>query len=220
MNDDWRLRVDLQDEGRASELSSRLPAAELQHDLKSTFRDRVIVSRDGGEVFCYAATREQAEAARRAISGLADTHGWHLDTELKHWHPTAEEWEDPDAALPQTEQQRGAERRELMQDEDRESQEQGFPDFEVRVKCPTHRDARHLAERLEEEGIPTVRRWQFVVLGAPDEDSANALAERVRREAPANSTVTAEGSAQKVAAEAPGATPFRSPFAVFGGLAG
>jgi hypothetical protein len=179
----------------------------------------VIVSRDGGEVFCYAASREQAEAARQAISGLADEHGWHVDTDLKQWRPTAEEWEDPDAPRPQTEQQRAAERQELMQEEDQESEKQGFPDFEVRVKCKTHHDARHLAERLQGEGIPTVHRWQFVVLGAPDEDSANALAERVRREAPVGAIVTAEGSVQKVAAEAPGATPFSSPFAVFGGLA-
>jgi hypothetical protein len=58
------------------------------------------------------------------------------------------------------------------------------------------------------------------VLGAPDEDSANALAERIRNEAPPGSVVTAEAGIEEVASEAPLATPFNNPFAVFGGLGG
>ncbi len=60
MSDDWRLRVLLDQEGHARELAERLGAFDAQHDLKSSFSDRVIVSRDGREVFCYADTREQA----------------------------------------------------------------------------------------------------------------------------------------------------------------
>jgi hypothetical protein len=106
-----------------------------------------------------------------------------------------------------------------MDTEREESRAQGFPEFEVRVKCPSHHDARRLAKRLASEGIPSVHRWEFVVLGAADEDTANALAERVRGEAPPGSVVTAEGSVSEVSSEAPYATPY-SPFAVFGGLGG
>ena len=96
---------------------------------------------------------------------------------------------------------------------------QGFPDFEVRVKCHSRRDAQHLAERLRAEGLRCVQRWQFVVLAAEDEDAAQALADRIRAEAPPGTTVTAEASVGEVATEAPLATPF-GPFAVFGGLGG
>jgi hypothetical protein len=219
MDDDWRLRVDLHEGERASEMADRLDAFDREHGLETSFVDRVVVSRDGAEIFCYAATREQTEAAEQAIRSLAAEHRWAVDTELKHWHPTAEEWEDPDKPLPRTDAERAAERAELMEEERQESKEQGYPDYEVRVKCGSHADARRLAEKLRQEGIPSVHRWQFVVIGAADEDDANALAERIRSEAPPGSTVTAEGSVAEADADAPH-PKFRA-FSVFlGGLGG
>ena len=221
MNDDWRLRIDLREEGAARELTDRLEAAELARDLGTAFHDRVIVSTDGPTVFCYAATREQAEAAEETIRELAAEHGWDLSSQLEHWHPVAEEWEDPEKPLPNTDAEVAAERRELMEQERAESAARGYPEWEVRVRCRSHRDAQQLVDKLREEGVPSVHRWQFVVLGAPDEDSANALVARIGAEAPAGSTVTAEESIPFVAADAPLATPFRpTRFAVFGGLAG
>ena len=219
MSDDWRLRVDLHDERSARELTDRLRNFDLAHDLRTSFGDRVVVSRDGAEVFCYADTREQVEAAEQAIRAVAAEHHWQFESELQRWHATAEEWEDPDTPLASTDAERKAERAELMESEREESKAQGYPEFEVRVRCPSRRDAKRLAERLAEEGIPSVHRWQFVVLGASDEDSAHALAERIRREAPTGSIVTAEGSEQEVVGEAPFATT-SSPFSIFGGLAG
>jgi hypothetical protein len=219
MSDDWRLRIELADAKQAAELADRLSKFDLPHDLQASFRDRVVVSHDGPEVFCYADTREQAEAAERAISSLASDHGWQVAPELRRWHPEAERWEDPDTPLPGTDSARAAEHAELMQSEREESLAQGFPDFEVRVKCPSRHEAEQLAERLRGEGIRSVHRWEFVVVGAPDEDTAGQLAERIRSEAPPGSTVTAEASVSEVAKESPLATPF-SPFAVFGGLGG
>ena len=219
MSDDWRLRIELADEKEAAELADRLSKFDLPHDLHASYRDRVVVSHDGPEVFAYADTREQAEAAERAISSLAADHGWQVTPELWRWHPTAERWEDPDAPLPDTEAGQAAERAELMQSEREESLAQGFPDFEVRVKCPSRHEADQLAERLRGEGIRCVHRWEFVVAAAPDEDSAHQLAERIRSEAPPGSIVTAEASVSEAVSEAPLATPF-GPFAVFGGLGG
>jgi hypothetical protein len=220
MSDDWRLRVVLKDDGEARELAKRLAKFDSEHDLKESFADRVVVSRDDEEVFLYADSREQLDAAGRAVQSLASDRGWQPTTELRRWHPTAEEWEDPDQPLPRSEAELAAERDEAMQAEREESRAQGFPDFEVRVRCRSRHDAQQLAERLRAEGIPSVHRWEFVVLGAPDEDAATALAERIRAEAPAGSLVTAEASVGEAADEAPLATPFNSPFAVFGGLGG
>lgn len=221
MSDDWRLQVQLATEDEARELADRLSKFDLPHDLQHSFRDRVVVSRDDSEVFCYTDTREQAEAAERAIRSLAGEHHWDLLTQLRHWHPTAEEWEDPDEPLPHTRTEEATEHTELVEQEREESLRQGFPDFEVRVKCPSRHDAEALARRLLQEGIANVHRWNFVVIGVEDEDSANALAERIRGEAPEGSEVTAEASTEEIGAEAPEiSTPYHNPFAVFGGLGG
>lgn len=221
MSEDWRLHVSLAESAEARELAERLANFNSEHQLGSSFSDRVVVSRDGPELFCYADTREQAEAAEREITSLAADHHWQLSTQLRHWHPVAEEWEDPDKPLPETDAQRSDEHAELVAQEREESSTQGFPDFEVRVKCASRHDAQQLAERLRSEGIPNVHRWHFVVIGATDEDSASALAERIRGEAPPGTEVTAEASIQEITTEAPEApTPYNNPFAVFGGLGG
>jgi hypothetical protein len=213
MSDDWRLRVDLHEHGRAHSLTERLEASEFEHDLEAEFHDRVAVSHDGAEVFCYTGTKAQAEAAERLIRSLAAEHGWHLDSELKRWHASAEEWEDPDEELPESDAQRAAERAELIARERQEVKERGYPEFEVRVQCVSHHDAMLFVEELRGQGLPSVHRWKYVLVGADDEDSAAALAERLRDGAPPGSTVTVEGTSWAAYAERP-----PNPFAIFGGL--
>jgi hypothetical protein len=215
MNDDWRLRVRFHEGGLAHALSKRLDAAEVEHDLEDSFHDRITVSVDHGEVFCYAGTREQAERAEQAIRRMATEKDWKIETELKHWHPSAEAWEDPDTPLPENDAQRIAEHAEMVAAERAEVSEQGYPDWEVRVRCPSHHEKDALAERLRAEGLPTVERWHSVLIGASDEEAAKALAERLRAEAPAGSEITIGASAQALRAETPG-----NPFAILGGLGG
>lgn len=215
MNDDWRLRIDLQDSDRAGSLTEELNAHALEGDRERSLHDRVIVSVDDGEVFCYAGTREQAEAAAATVRELVAGHGWSAEIELRHWHPTAEQWEAPDVPLPSTDADRAAERARRVEQERADSAAQGFPEFEVRVQCGTRREAGALADRLREEGIPVVHRSSSVLIGAADEDSASAIAERVRAEAPAGSAVTVEGNLRGVYEE----RPWR-PFSIFGGMGG
>ncbi|MGC1164555.1 MAG: hypothetical protein WA862_00460 [Solirubrobacterales bacterium] len=215
MNDEWRLQVDVQGEREAGSLTERLNAAELEHELSEAFHDRMIVSGEGPRVFVYAGTRRQAEQARELIAKLAEMHGWDLTTELTHWHPEAERWEDPDLPLPAGDAAKVAEHEQLIATERKELAERGEPEFEVRVDLPSHRDAARFAERLRGEGLPAVRRWKYLVVGATDEDAARALAARLEDEAPAGSRVVVEGSGQIAYAERPA-----NPFAVFGGLGG
>ncbi|HWF54839.1 MAG TPA: hypothetical protein VG223_09435 [Solirubrobacteraceae bacterium] len=207
MNDDWRLRVTLHEHGIAHALSERLAVANIEHDLQEAFADKVVVSIDGAELFCYAGTREQAQAAETLIRKVAGEHGWEVATELTRWHPTAEQWEDPDTPLPQTDAEQVAERAERPQD--------GDPDFEVRIESDTREHARQLADVLQAEGLPTVHRYRYVLLGAADEESAAQLAERVRGLVPPGTSVSVQGSLRAVADETPS-----NPFAFFGGLAG
>jgi hypothetical protein len=215
VNDDWRLQIEFDDEDLAGSLTEHLEARELDHDLSDAFHDRVIVSRDGAQVFLYAGTRDQAESARDLIVSLAQEHGWKLTSELERWHPDAERWEDPDAGPADDDASRKAEHEELIATERREAEESGRPEFEVRVDLPTRHDAVRFAEQLRGEGLPAVHRWRFLLVGATDEDSAKALAERIRSEAPTGSRVSAEGTWQAAWAERP-----PNPFAVFGGLGG
>lgn len=214
MNDDWRLEVEPREPGHTGLLTDQLEARELEHDLSTAFHERVIVSRDDAHVFLYAGTREQIESARKVVLRLAEQEGWHLDVDLKRWHPTAEDWEDPDRPLPDGAAAERAERVALIAAERRET-ERGHPEFEVRIDLPSRHDAVHFSERLRNEGLPVVHRWRYVLVGATDEDNAKALAERIRAEAPPGSHVAAEGTWQAAYAERP-----PNPFAVLGGLGG
>jgi hypothetical protein len=211
MSDDWRLRIDVQEPSRALRLLDRLDASELEHKLSSSFPDRVIISRENSTIYCYTGAREQAERAEELARRLADEHDWELDFALHRWHPTAERWEDPDVPLPTSDAERAAEHAELIASE----RSQPHPQFEVRIECSTRKAARELADSLREEGLPNVQRARYVLVGAADEDSAQRLADRLRAEAPAGSTVTAEGTFNAVLAELG-----PNPFAIFGGMGG
>jgi hypothetical protein len=216
MSDDWRLRVGMVDEGAARALTERLEAEHLGEGLQTAFGDQVIVSGEGADVFCYAGERAQADMAANMIRTIAAEHGWHVELELMRWHPDAEEWEDADKPLPATDAERAAEHAARVASEREESAERGYAEYEVKVHCTSHRDTVKLAHRLHDEGLPTVRRWKYLLVGATDEDAANALAERLRAEAPAGATVTAEVSQRAAWDDDPG----RGSFAMFGGLGG
>jgi hypothetical protein len=213
MDDDWRLQVDLHDPKHAQPLLERLDARELQHELSDAFHDRIIVTRDDARVFLYAGSREQAEGARELLLNLATEHGWSVDIDLKRWHPTAEDWEDPEKPLPESGPLKEAEHEASMAAERRHTEESGYPEFEVRVDLPSRHDALDFAKRLRSENLPAVHRWRFLLVGATDEDSAKTLAERIRSEAPAGSRVSVEGTWREAYAARP-----PNPFAVLGGL--
>ena len=76
-NDDWRIRIEVEEEERASGFLERLTgnlgseARELASNLES---HRLAVSRDGETVFVYAATRGAAWTGPGApVPGLRET---------------------------------------------------------------------------------------------------------------------------------------------------
>jgi hypothetical protein len=214
MNDDWRLQIDFVDEGLADHLHDRLDAEELEHDLSRAFHDRVIVSRNGTTVFLYAGDREQAEKARDLVERLMREEKEEVEVSFMRWHPEAEEWRPADEPLPDDAEAKAAEHAARVAHERKESEESGYPEYEVRINLPSHHEAGEFADRLRDEGLPTVHRWKYVLVGAADEDSANELAERIRSEAPAGSSVAVVGTWREAYAERP-----HSPFWFLGGLA-
>jgi hypothetical protein len=215
MNHDWRLQIDFVEEGPADALHDRLDARELEHDLSTAFHDRVIVSRNGTTIFLYAGDREQAEKARALVERWAADNEEELDVGFTRWHPVALEWRPADEPLPEDAEGQAAEHRAKIAKERQETEEQGYPQYEVRIDLPSHKEAEEFADRLRVEGLPTVHRWKYVLVGAGDEDSANALAERIRGEAPSDSQVSVEATWKEMADDLP-----PNPFAFLGGLAG
>lgn len=199
-------------------------AASKPHALLRALRDahvdgdgrealgRVAVTHEQDHIFLYTDTYESAVLVREAVQATMTELGVEGTLTLWRWHPLEERWEDAKRPLPVSEAERAAEHARLRAQEDEESRQAGYPEWEVRVTLPTHHDAIALAQTLQGEGIAVQRHWRHLLIGAEDEDRAQALAKRLRGEAPPGSEVHAEGVGQPI-------WESMHPFAVFGGIA-
>jgi hypothetical protein len=213
MADDWRVTIDFDDEGDGTQLTEWLAAVQLEGDERHEIGDRVVVSRDGPRVFLYADSEDQARSVYQTAQARIEHDGRSAGTVLERWHPVEQAWKDASVPLPGTEQELRAEHERLQAREAAESVEKGRAEWEVRIELPTHEDTVALAERLESEGVPVVRRHTFLLAGALNEDDAHALAQRLEAEAPKGARIEVEPGGGLVWEVAP-----ENPFAVFGGL--
>ena len=213
MNDDLRLTIVLRDAHEARQLLDELH--ELEIEGRGAFDERVIVSHDGPVVFLYGDTEARLDAARDLVDRALAERGLGAILRMSRWHPIEQAWEDADLPLPRTPEEREAERRERLERETEESAASGYAAWEVRVELPSHQETVRLAEELEADGIPVVRRWTFLLAGAANEDDARSLAARLEGRVPAGSRVEVEPGGELVWEVAP-----QNPFAIFGGLGG
>jgi hypothetical protein len=192
-NDDWRLRIEL-DEDAAGGLLARLGvigsgARDLERELE---HDRLAVTRDGRTIFVYSSSSLQLEQATQVISAELAHLALKADAVVReHWLADEDRWSD-----------------ELAPDSiEDEAIALGYAPWEVRIPCGSHDEAHALAEQLESEGYGVVRRWTYVIAGAASEEEAADLARRLHGDA--------EPGGELVWEVAPG-----NPFAIFGGLGG
>jgi hypothetical protein len=214
--DDWRVTIELDTAGDGVSFAEAMRELALERDARRRLGERVAVSVDGSRVLLYADTESAALEAQRAVEPLLSRH--RLDESratLARWHPQEEAWEDAARPLPSTPEERAAEHAEAAARDARATDEQGFAEWEVRAELPGHRETVEFAQRLRDEGLPVLRRWTYLLVGAPSEDAARELARRIRAEAPEGTRVEAEVSGAAIWKVA---DPF--PFAVFGGLGG
>ena len=213
MADDWRLTARLTDEG-----TRRLLEQLREHEADDAVRHRlggaVAVSGEGNTVYAYADSADAIHEAESVVRALLAEHGVEAQVSVDRWHDLEQQWEDESVPLPQTESERETERERLEETEETESRESGRALWEVRLELPSHGRTRELADRLEQDGLPVIRRWTFLLVGADSEDDARELGERLRNEAP-DAAIQVEPSGEMVAEVSPG-----NPFAIFGGLAG
>ncbi len=192
-NDDWRIRIEVEEEGHASGLLERLTG-----DLGSEARElatklaarRLAVSRDEDTVFVYAATRGAAEQAHAVVEAELRAHGIEARiSRVEHWLDEEDRWDDEPPG-------------ETWEEEELA---RGFAPWEVRVECPSRQEAGELAERLEAEGYRPEQRFQYLIVGAASREDAEALATRLHGEV--------EPGGELVYEVEPA-----NPFAIFGGM--
>jgi hypothetical protein len=192
--DDFRIKIEIDDE-QAGGLLDRLGLAldEEGSDLAQELEQRrLVVSRDGGELFVYAASPAEAESARSIIQAvLGDLDIAAVTGPVEHWLEDEERWNDEPPS-------------ETWEEEELE---RGHAPWEVRVELPSHAQARDLGDRLEQEGYSVERRWRYLIVGASSKEDAEALAKRVNGEVEPGGGLVWE-------------TVPCNPFAIFGGLGG
>jgi hypothetical protein len=194
MSDDWRIRIELPEEGHAESLLGRLGldlgSDEAKHLAKELEGRRLAVSQDDNELFVYASSAAEAERARKIVEAELSDEGIEARTSaVERWLPDEERWT-------------GEPPQETWEEEE---VDRGYAPWEVRVERETHAEADELADELESEGYDVVRRWRYLIVGTASEEEARQLAERVHGEVEPGGEVVWEVTPQ-------------NPFAVFGGL--
>jgi hypothetical protein len=210
MSDEWRVEVQLEDEGHGLSLGDRLRALDLDDEARKRLGERVVVTRDGSRMFLYTGSEETAHEAERVAKDLAADDGLEAKTRITRWHPDEEEWLDAGTPMPQGEAERAAEHRQREAREEREAAATGRDEWELRVDLDSIGSTRELSSRLSDEGIRHHRRWRHLLIPAATEEHAAELADRVREVAPAETEIHLE--------PAPGSLPHPA-FVVIGGRA-
>ena len=213
MSEDWRITVDFDDEGDGTQLVEWLSARRLEAEERERLGGRVVVSRDGPRVFLYTDDEQQARDADGFVRAHLSSEGRPARVSLERWHPVEQDWKDPSVRLPETDDEIEVEHERQQEREASESIASGHAEWEVRVSLPDRDATDALAEQLQAEGLPVVKRSTFLLVGAANRDDAEALAERLRAEPLHGAKVEVEPGGGMVWEVMP-----HNPFAVFGGL--
>jgi hypothetical protein len=185
VDDEFQIEVELDDEAHGFPLRERLQARALDDDARKRLGRDIMVTRDGSRIVLYAGTEEQAREAERVMRELVDADGLTADIAVTRWHPVEEAWKDASVPLPTTAAEEEAEYEAREVAEAAEARATNDYDWHVVVGGLAGRDeARAVAERLEEDGLPVAQRWRYVVVGALTEEQAEEIAERLRAEVP------------------------------------
>jgi hypothetical protein len=189
---DWRVTISLPDQADVEQARSSFSTKEVEQDVRRRLGRNIVVGSGDSELFLYAGTEVAAGEAESAARDVLGQLGIGAEFALHRWHPLEEEWRSPDVAMPQTEAEREAEHQRLEEAETAESAAAGSAQWQARAELGSHREAVALARKLQGEGYAVVRRWKFLIVGASNEDEAQALADRIRQEAPPDAQVRAE----------------------------
>jgi hypothetical protein len=195
VNDDWRIRIELEEE-HAEGLLDRLGldlGSEARHLADELQGRRLVVSRDDETLFVYAGSRAEAERAHDVIEAQLREDGAEARVgRIEHWLADEDRWDDEPPQEFEAEQ---------------EVRDEGLSPWEVRVEASSPQEAQALGDKLEAQGHRVVRRHTYVLVGAATEEEARELAKQLHGQAEASGELVYETLPQ-------------NPFVIFGGLGG
>ena len=170
MADDWRVRVEFADEASRERFSHLLEdglSPQGADQAQALHGDQLTVSGDDANLFVYADSPTQAERAHAVILAELEHHAIVASTSgVEHWLADEDRWDNEPSG----------------ETWEKETTEQGYAPWEVRVTCRSRHEAIGLAEQLEGEGYRPIRRWQHLIVGATSREDADALAARLHGE--------------------------------------
>jgi hypothetical protein len=192
--DEWRVEVALDEDHNGATLSDALHHLKLDNEARKLLGGSVVVTRDGRFVFIYAWHEPSAQEAERVVKNLMQDEQLAGEVRLMRWHPLAEEWKDASEPLPDDEVARAEEMDEAEHEGSEEARRYGEFPWEVVIDLPHIRDGQAVAKKLRAEGLPVKRHFRYLLVGAPSEDKAVELGERLEGEAPEGARIGIRGN--------------------------
>src|SRR5215210_3450783 len=102
VSDDFRVIVDLEDEGPVADFVDRVRAVDVEAGVIERLGDRVVVSHDADKIFFYADTEPAAREVEQLVRPLLAEHGLpDAAVAVTRWHPVEEEWRPAEEPLPE-----------------------------------------------------------------------------------------------------------------------
>ncbi len=85
MAEEWRVEIELNEEGHGLSLGERLRSLDLDDDARERLGGDVIVTRDGEKLFLYASSQDAAAEAARVAEELVEAEGIEGQVSVTHW---------------------------------------------------------------------------------------------------------------------------------------
>jgi hypothetical protein len=94
MAEEWRVEIELRDEGHGLSLGEKLRTVDLDDEARERLGGGAIVTRDGSTMFVYVGSEAAATEAAGVISELVRADELEADVKVTRWDSGDHAWED------------------------------------------------------------------------------------------------------------------------------
>ena len=120
--EEYRVEVELADEEHHLSLGERIRSLDLDDEARERLGSRVVVTRDGTQLFLYARNRASCEEADRVVREVIAEDGLTAEVRSTRWHPIEKAWKDASEPMPASSEairaeERAREERDAEEDE-------------------------------------------------------------------------------------------------------
>jgi len=190
MNDAWRVMVTFDDPAPTKRAARELSGHEIEAQVRQRIAAPVAVSVIDPHLYLCTGTRDSAVAAEEVIRAVLAAHRQRGTVVTHFWDPSINRWVNSADSVPDDtgltllpDKRRHGPAREVAADT-RIADATGLATWEVRVNLASHHDTVAFAQRLKAQGHPPVRHWRHLLVGARNQDEAQALAAAIHAQAP------------------------------------